>query len=229
MKKYLVVAFLAVALYSASSTRATPTISLCAVATGCSAKSGASFDLPNLYFAGSSPTIYFDGSTPNGAQIDLAIIVPLADASGNFRPGVDLWKSMTDALDPGGLNDPPGNIPHSFDFSQAQLIDEEMLGLHPLSFSVTPLFEGAWNQNPTAITTHFIPLESLSVGTLIVGYLPIASPTDSNFNPSEATPWNQSLIVVPDFSAPTPEPASILLFGTGLLGIVILLRKNLLA
>jgi hypothetical protein len=147
----------------------------------------------------SSTTAFVFGTAATGDTLNLAILNPLTDGSGNFNSGTNLWTALL------GVNPPPQNFPN---FSSAASQESSATGIIAGSFDASSLAIGNWTGTITLGQTITLPSEP--VGTIYVAYL-----TDSQGQVIAVSPWSSSLIA-------TPEPSSIVLLGAGLLGIALL-------
>lgn len=174
---------------------------LCNVVTGCS--SGSLIGIPS-----GTTTAFATGKIVSGETLWLAIMNPLADNSGNFSGSSN--NTMWNAL---GLTCDHGNCDHTL----ASSIDQESgaTGISAMSFNVTLDPLGLWSGGPT--TPEQITLPPGGFGTIYIAFT-----EDASGDVDLWTPWSSSLVNV-------PEPRSLTLLVGGLIGIVLLARKTILA
>jgi hypothetical protein len=138
-----------------------------------------------------------------GQQLFLAVLTPLTDKSGNWNDNkTTLWSRFASPVDCGNCEFPNLNSAISQESGSG-------IGISPLSFNVTDIFEGAW-----LFSGEYISLPSEPMGTIFMAFT-----EDANGNLTSVTPWSSSLIV-------TPEPSSLFMVGgAGLAGLLLLLMK----
>ena len=146
----------------------------------------------------SSTTAFVFGTAGTGDTLNLAILNPLADGSGNFTSGTNLWTTLL------GVNPPPQVFPN---FASAVSQELGATGFTAGSFNASTLAIGNWTGTVTLGQTITLPNEP--AGTIFIAYL-----TDPG-QVIAVSPWSSSLIA-------TPEPSSFVLLGVGLLGIAAL-------
>jgi hypothetical protein len=158
----------------------------------------------------STTSAFVFGTSYTGDTLSIAILNPLAGTTGNFNSGTNLWTVL-------GVI-PPQNFPN---FSSTQSQEQGATGFLAGSFSASSMGYGAWTGTVNVGQSITLPVQP--VGTIFIAYL-----TDSSGNLVAVSPWSSSLInVSPPVS--TPEPAGLVLLGTGLLGVGLLRRRLLVA
>jgi len=158
----------------------------------------------------SSTAAFAFGTTHTNTTLNLAILNPLANTSGNFSSGTNLWAVL-------GVS--PTQVFPNFSSTVSQ--EQGATGFTAGSFSATALVIGNWTGTNTVGQAFTLPNQP--VGTIFVAFL-----TDAQGNLIAVSPWSSSLINVgPPTSA--PEPSGIVLLGVGLLGIGLVRRRLLVA
>lgn len=140
-------------------------------------------------------TAYVTGN-PTGEELFLATLMPVSDTSGNWNSGT-LWSALTPSVACGS------------DCTYPQLssaISQELTGAGIVagSFDVTVVDLGT----PWTVNGQQIQLLAEPVGTMFMAFT-----LNSAGSLNLVTPWSSSLIS-------TPEPASLLLLGAGLFGVL---------
>jgi hypothetical protein len=149
------------------------------------------------------------GTSHPGSTLNIAILNPLANGSGNFSSGTNLW---------GLLGVSPTQVFPNFSSTVSQ--EQGATGFLAGSFQASAMSMGSWTGTVNLGQSITLPVQP--VGTIFVAFL-----TDSKGNLVAVSPWSSSLIdVSPPVSA--PEPSSLMMLGAGLLGIGLLLRRPLL-
>lgn len=166
---------------------------LCNVSSGCSASSVIPI---------SGTTAFVTGTANAGDTLFIAVLIPVADNSGNFNSSTNLWTAL-------------GESPNQVFPTLASAISQEatQTSITTMSFNVSDISEGAW----TGSATITLPVEP--VGTMFMAFT-----EDSKGNLSLVSPWSSSLINVG-----VPEPSSAILLGFGLLGMLALTGRKLIA
>jgi hypothetical protein len=139
-----------------------------------------------------------------GQQLFLAVLTPLTDKSGNWNDNkTTLWSRLAPPVDC-GKNCTYPNLNSAISQESGSGI-----GISPLSFNVTDIFEGTW-----LFSGEYISLPNEPMGTIFMAFT-----EDANGKLTSVTPWSSSLIV-------TPEPSSLFMVaGAGLAGLLVLLMK----
>ncbi|GAC1620407.1 MAG: hypothetical protein PVS2B2_14030 [Candidatus Acidiferrum sp.] len=145
-------------------------------------------------------TVFANGSFSAGDTLYIAVLTPVLDNSGTFNSGTNLWAAL-------------GENPNQVFPNLASAISQEggATGIVAGSFNVSDFSVGSWTGS-TQIT-----LPSSSFGTMFVAFT-----EDANGGLSLVSPWSSSLVNV-------PEPSSLTLLGAGLLGLLALTGKKLIA
>lgn len=143
-------------------------------------------------------TVFANGSSTAGDTLYIAVLVPVADGSGNFNSSTNLWTAL-------------GESPNQVFPNLGSAISQEggATGLAAMSFNVWDFSVGSWNGS-TQVT-----LPGTSFGTMFVAFT-----EDASGNLGLVSPWSSSLVN-------TPEPSSLMLLGMGLLGMIALTSKKL--
>lgn len=144
-------------------------------------------------FSGTT-TAWAFGTANSGETLNIAMLTPVSDGSGNFNSSTNLWNVL-------GIT--PSQVFPNF----ASTLSQEQLatGLTPGSFNATSFQVGAWTGSVTLGQSLNLPAGP--IGTIYIAFL-----LDSSGNLVAVSPWSSSLIFV-------PEPSSLVLLGTGLLAL----------
>ncbi len=154
----------------------------------------------------SSTAAFAFGTVHSNTTLNLAILNPLANTSGNFASGTNLWAVL-------GVS--PTQVFPNFSSTVSQ--EQGATGFTAGSFNASALVIGNWTGTNTVGQAFTLPNQP--VGTIFVAFL-----TDAQGNLIAVSPWSSSLINVgPPTSA--PEPSGIVLLGAGLLGIGLVRRR----
>jgi hypothetical protein len=147
-----------------------------------------------------STTAFVNGSSSAGDSLWIAVLLPVADNSGNFKSGTNLWTALSES-------------PNQVFPNLASAISQEQIGTGFLagSFNASDISEGAWSGSSQ------ITLPGEPVGTIFIAFS-----EDASGNLSLVSPWSSSLVNV-------PEPSSLMLLAVGLLGVVALTGRKLIA
>jgi hypothetical protein len=156
----------------------------------------------------STTAAFVFGTSHTNDTLNLAILNPLANSSGNFNAGTNLWAVL-------GVN-PPQVFPN---FSSTASQEQGATGFIAGSFNASSLAIGNWTGSNNIGQSITLPVEPM--GTIFMAYL-----TDSSGNLAAVSPWSSSLINVGPAVA-TPEPSAMGLLGVGLLGIGLVRRRLL--
>jgi len=156
----------------------------------------------------STTAAFVFGTSHSNDTLNLVILNPLADGSGNFTSGSNLWTVL-------GIS--PGQVYPTFSSTVSQ--EQGATGFVAGSFNASAAVIGTWTGTNTVGQSITLPVEP--VGTIFMGFL-----TDAQGNLVAVTPWSSGLINVgPPASA--PEPSGIVLLGAGLLAIGLVRRRLL--
>jgi hypothetical protein len=145
-------------------------------------------------------TVFANGSFTAGDTLYIAVLTPVVDNSGNFNSSTNLWTAL-------------GEAPNQVFPNLASAISQEggATGIVAGSFAVSDFSVGAWTGSSQ------VTLPGGSFGTIYVAFTEHA-----NGNLSLVSPWSSSLVGV-------PEPSSLMLLGAGLLGVLALSGRKLIA
>jgi len=146
-----------------------------------------------------SGTTAFVTGNPTGQSLFLVALTPLAGTGGSFNASTDLWTAA-------GLSGP--NQPN---FAALVTQDTGFAGFAPGSFNFSITSLGTWTVNGQQIT-----IPGGVAGTVFLVFT-----KDANGNVSLVSPFSSDLGLVS-----TPEPSSVMLFGAGLLGLLVLAGKK---
>jgi uncharacterized membrane protein YdcZ (DUF606 family) len=149
------------------------------------------------------------GTSHSNTTLNLAILNPLANTSGNFGSGTNLW---------GILGISPTQVFPNFSSTVSQ--EQGATGFTAGSFNATALVIGNWTGTNTVGQAFTLPNQP--VGTIFIAFL-----TDAQGNLIAVSPWSSSLINAGPPVVTTPEPSGVVLLGAGLLGIGLLRRRLL--
>ena len=146
-----------------------------------------------------SGTTAFVTGNPTGDSLFLVALTPQAGTGGAFNASTDLWTAA-------GLSGP--NQPN---FAALVSADAGFAGFTPGSFNFSITSLGTWTVNGQQITIPGGP-----IGTVFLVFT-----KDAQGHVALLSPFSSDLALVG-----APEPSSVMLFGAGLLGLLILAGKK---